>query len=571
MKSAKSNGVDFQIVVGGAAGQGLQVIETLLTNLFRRAGYYVHATKEFMSRIRGGCNSITIRVSASTVDAFREQIDIALLLTPGALDWLAHRLNGKTVIIADSQSLKEAALTIDLPLTAEQDKIGGKIYGNAFSCGFVAGHLGLDRDLLTQSFQDVFSGEDIELVEKNHQAANLGFELGKRSPSAYALKAHDLSPGQELKRFFLSGTQALSLGALAGGCNFISSYPMSPSTGVLQFLATYAEQLGVVVEQAEDEISAINMGLGSWYAGGRAMVTTSGGGFALMGEGLSLAGAIESPMVIHLAQRPGPATGLPTRTEQGDLELTLYSGHGEFPRFILAPGNLEECFYCACRAFEIADRFQIPVFLLTDQYLLDSSCEIDKLPFPSEVVSNLIIKTEFDYQRFKITDDGISPRGVPGFGNGFVCVDSDEHDESGLITEMSSIRNAMVEKRMQKQNEVRKTSLFGAELFGCEDYDNLIIGWGATRNIIREALEMTKPSRTAFLYSPQVYPLSEAYIEYVRQARHVIVVENNFTGQFGGILQRETGIGPHDSWLKYDGRPFSVEEIVKRLEKDLRV
>jgi len=570
MENAKSQGVDFQLVIGGAAGQGLQVVESLLTGMFRSAGYYVHATKEFMSRIRGGCNSITIRVSGSSVDAFRESIDIALLLSPDALDWLAPRIDGQTVIIADRQSLEGRVVTLDLPLTAAKEEVGGKLYNNAFSCGFLAGHLGFGRESLAQSLQAIFPADAGDLLDKNRQAANLGYAYGERSSSAHAVKVADINRDLVPKRLFLNGTQALSLGALAGGCNFISSYPMSPSTGVLQFLASRDGRLGVVVEQAEDEISAINMGLGSWYAGGRAMVTTSGGGFALMGEGLSLAGAIESPMVIHLAQRPGPATGLPTRTEQGDLELALYSGHGEFPRLILAPGSLEECFDCACKAFELADGFQIPVFLLTDQYLLDSSYDVDSLPFPSEGSESAIVKTEPGYQRYRVTDDGVSPRGIPGLGQGFVCVDSDEHDESGFITETATMRTAMVEKRMQKLEKVREASPFGTELFGSEDYDCLIVGWGSTRNMLREALERTKPPRTAFLYSPQVYPLSESYREHVRHTKRLIVVENNFTGQFGRILQREAGAEVHDCWLKYDGRPFSVEELVDRIEKGLK-
>jgi 2-oxoglutarate ferredoxin oxidoreductase subunit alpha len=361
----------------------------------------------------------------------------------------------------------------------------------------------------------------------------------------------------------------VALGALAGGCNFISSYPMSPSTGVLIHLAKQAHTHGVVVEQAEDEISAINMALGSWYAGGRALVSTSGGGFDLMAEGLSLAGAIESPLVIHLAQRPGPGTGLPTRTEQGDLEIARYSGHGEFPRAILAPGSPEEAFACAAHAFTMADASQAPVFLLTDQYLLDTLYDLDPFVLPEFAPQPQIIATPINYQRYAPGLDGVSHRGIPGFGMGRVCVDSDEHDADGRITEDFEVRIAMVDKRLTKMRRLQEDYALLPRLYGPTDYRRLIVGWGSTAAVVAEALAQLQPQATAFLHCVQVYPLSAALLEHLQQATEIIVIENNATGQFARLLRAERACTIHKEWHKYNGLAFSVAEVVELLQQEV--
>jgi 2-oxoglutarate ferredoxin oxidoreductase subunit alpha len=324
----------------------------------------------------------------------------------------------------------------------------------------------------------------------------------------------------------------------------------------------------VVVEQAEDEIAAINMALGSWYAGGRALVTTSGGGFDLMTEGLSLCGAIESPLVIHLAQRPGPATGLPTRTEQGDLELARYGGHGEFPRAILAPGTLEDAFACAAHAFVMAAASQAPVILLTDQFLLDSVYDLPALPWPDQPPPAQIVATAADYRRYAPGEHGISPRGIPGFGAGLVCVDSDEHDAEGRITEDFAVRTAMVEKRLAKLELLKYDLALPPILFGPEDFTTLIVGFGSTCAAVRAALERVAAPHTAFLYCLQVYPLPAEVLDFLQQAQTVIVIENNASGQFARLLRAETGRGADRQWLKYNGLPFSVEEVVANLQKE---
>jgi 2-oxoglutarate ferredoxin oxidoreductase subunit alpha len=362
----------------------------------------------------------------------------------------------------------------------------------------------------------------------------------------------------------INGSEAVGLGALAGGCNFISSYPMSPSTGVLTFLAGKQKEKNIVVEQAEDEISAINMALGAWYAGARGMVTTAGGGFALMQEGLSLAGMTETPVVIHLGQRPAPATGLPTRTEQADLNLALYSGHGEFPRIIFAPGKIEDAFLVTQRAFNLADRYQVPVFILTDQYFLDTYYNLPGLPENKEENKEFIVETKSGYKRYLFTEDGVSPRGIPGRGEGFVRVDSEEHDENGFITEDMQVRRKMVEKRWKKQSLIERDVL-SPEFSGSENFETLVIGWGSTYPIIKEALDSRGNGKTGFLHFYQVWPISKEINGYLEKAKKVVVIENNYSGQFANLIKLETGYDVKHRINKYDGLPFSVEELADAL------
>jgi 2-oxoglutarate ferredoxin oxidoreductase subunit alpha len=404
-----------------------------------------------------------------------------------------------------------------------------------------------------------------EVLATNCAAARLGWEAGAAVAGRCALPPGEAAPG----RLLLDGSQAVALGALAGGCNFISSYPMSPSTGVLIHLAKQAHAHGVVVEQAEDEISAINMALGSWYAGGRALVSTSGGGFDLMAEGLSLAGVIESPLVIHLAQRPGPGTGLPTRSEQGDLEIARYAGHGEFPRAILAPGSPEEAFACAAHAFTMADAAQAPVFILTDQSLLDTLYDLDPFVLPEFAPQSRIIATPLNYQRYAPGLDGVSHRGIPGFGMGRVCVDSDEHDAAGRITEDFEVRIAMVDKRLAKMRRLQEDYALLPRLYGPADYRRLIVGWGSTCAVVAEALAHLQPKATAFLHCQQVYPLPTALLEHLQQATEIIVIENNATGQFARLLRAESGCTIHREWHKYNGLAFSVAEVVELLRQEV--
>ena len=334
-------------------------------------------------------------------------------------------------------------------------------------------------------------------------------------------------------------------------------------------LARQAGAHGVVVEQAEDEISAVNMALGAWYAGGRALVTTSGGGFDLMAEGLSLCGIIESPLVIHLAQRPGPGTGLPTRSEQGDLEIARYSGHGEFPRAILAPGSAEEAFACTAHAFRMADAAQSPVFVLTDQHLLDGVQDLAPLSLRDAPPESQIVATAADYQRYAPGPDGVSPRGIPGWGQGFVRVDSDEHDADGRITEDFTVRTTMVDKRLAKLRLLSEDLALVPRLHGPAEFRRLIVGWGSTGPAVIEALERLRPEDTSYLHCVQLYPLSPALLAYLERAERIIVIEGNATGQFARLLRAECGCAIVAEWHKYNGLAFSADEVETLLRTEV--
>ena len=555
---------DIAIVLSGEAGQGIQTIEFILARVLKRSGYHVFSTKEYMSRIRGGSNSIMIRASSRRVNAMVDRIDILVPLDSKALERLRHRISDKTVIMGDGTHLKTRIPFMDIPISAIAEEAGGRIYENTVAAGLLCGILEADHEVLTSTIRELFASKEAKVVGQNVKAVLRGYEEGRGLCRQGALSVKvDRTDGVGVEPL-INGAEAVSFGAIAGGCNFVSSYPMSPSTAVLTNMAACDEQFGIVVEQAEDEIAAVNMAVGAWYAGARAMATTSGGGFALMEEAVSLAGMLETPLVIHLAQRPGPGTGLPTRTEQGDLELAIYSGHGEFPRIIYAPGTTEEAFFLTRRAFNEADRCQVPVFILTDQYFMDSYYNIPGLPLDRADNQKHIVKTEAGYRRYSITENGISPRGVPGFGEGLVTADSDEHDEEGHITEDMGTRKAMVDKRLGKMKAVLAHSV-EPTLTGASDPELLVVSWGSTGPIVAEALRHLDRPDASHMHFSQVYPLPPGAAGQLKGAGRIAVVENNATGQFGRLLKIHADAHVDHPILKYNGLPFTVEEVAEAI------
>ncbi len=561
---------DVSIVLCGQAGQGIQTVERILVRLLKLSGFHVFATKEYMSRVRGGNNSTEIRVAPSRVSAFVDRIDILIPFHKGALKHVERRITPQSFILGDEEIIsKDCQLNgdqcIPIPLSQIASDVGGKIYANIAAAGMVLGLFQVEQSIFTDFIKEYFAIKGEDIIKKNLEAIHKGWEVGKGllDPERSDVKSwRESAVGKDI---LLNGAEAVGLGALAGGCNFLSSYPMSPSTGVMVFLSHQMNEFEIIVEQAEDEISAINMALGASYGGARAMVTTSGGGFALMTEGVSLSGMLELPVVIHLAQRPGPATGLPTRTEQADLELALYSGHGEFPRIIFAPGKLEDAFSLTQRAFNLADKYQIPVFILTDQYFMDSYSNVPNFDLKGMKVEKHTVKNEKEYRRYELTENGISPRAIPGFGEGLVGVDSDEHDQEAHITEDLDLRGKMVEKRLRKLESIKKEVL-PPELSGNRDYRILIVGWGSTYGVIKEALEKLERKDVSFLHFKQVYPLHEETREYLKKAEKTIIVENNATSQFGKLIKLFTGIDIKTKILKYNGLAFSVEELVDKIQ-----
>jgi 2-oxoglutarate ferredoxin oxidoreductase subunit alpha len=563
---------EVSIVLSGEAGQGIQTIESLLTYILKREGYYVFATKEYMSRIRGGSNSTEIRVSSRPVNSFVEKIDILIPLSKNSVTHLGKRVSDNTFIVADNESLKlEMDNLIDVPLLKIANDLGNPIFANVVAVGVVLGLFGIRIKTIEDYLIETFGQKGKEIVEGNIQAASKGYQIGKELRDKGKIVI-DIETNDQLKEdLLLSGTDAVALGALAGGCDSVFAYPMTPGTGVLTAMANFSKDFDIVVEQAEDEIAAINMALGSWYAGGRAMVTTSDGGFALMEEGVSLAGMIESPVVIHLGQRPAPATGLPTRTAQEALNLVIHAGHGEFPRIVYAPGTLEQAFYLTQKAFNMADKYQVPVFILTDQFFVDSYSNVKKFDLSDIKIEKHFVETDEDYKRYDLSKavKGVSPRGIPNFGKGLIVVDSDEHDEYGHITENLEIRVKMVDKRLKKFEAIND-EIISPELVGDEDYEYLIVCWGSNYHVVKEVIESIKDKKIAMLHFSQVFPLDKDAVKYLENAKKVIDVENNATGQFARLFKAETGVSIDSKILKYNGMPFSVEELKVKITEKLR-
>ncbi len=559
---------DISIVLGGAAGQGVQTVETLLVQILKKEGYFVFASKEYMSRIRGGSNSTEIRLTNKKRRAYVDRIDLLFAMDKDVVPHLEHRLSKNTVIIGEKAKVCETECSVvDIPFTKFANELGHPIYTSTVAVGVVLGMLQAEESVFHDYLKTHFARKGEEVVAKNIEAAKKGYAHGRHIAFVEGIEITVQRKKENESELLMEGIDAIGLGTLAAGCNYISSYPMSPGTGLLTFLAKEGKEFGVVVDQAEDEIAAINQGLGAWYAGARAVVTTSGGGFALMTEGMSLSGIIETPIVVHIGQRPGPATGLPTRTEQADLNLALYAGHGEFPRAIFAPGTLEESYFVMQQAFEIADRFQIPVVVLTDQYLLDSVSTVEKEALKTLPVTHHVIETKEDYERYALAKDGISPRGIPGFGTGLVGVDSDEHDTQAHITESHVVRLEQHGKRLKKFDGLREMALPPVVMGDAKKAKTLIVTWGSNRGVVEEALDILNDEYFAHVHFMQVYPLSPEGKKLFPKTKDVVVIENNVVGQFANLLEQEYDITVKERILKYDGNPFAVEEIVKKLRK----
>ncbi|MDM5270925.1 2-oxoacid:acceptor oxidoreductase subunit alpha [Sulfurovum sp. zt1-1] len=552
---------NLSLLIGGSAGSGIDTIEKILTDAFKASGYYVFSTKEYMSRVRGGSNSTLIRISDRPLKAPVWEVDLSIALDEMALTHMQERYTENTLVLADVTEQKSIANLIYIAINERAKALGGRQYANTYMAGVVFGLLELELDTLLQSIDKYFKDDS-----ENIKIAQEGFKDGAviEHSTIPKLPSNDLQNVEKLH--LMDGTTACGFGFLAGGCNMVTSYPMSPSTGVLNFMAARTKEFTIVVEQSEDEIASLNMVLGGWYAGARAMTTTSGGGFALMSEALSLSGMSETPAVIYLAQRPGPATGLPTRTEQGDLNMAIYTGHGPFERIVLAPGTLEACIECGYLAFELADKYQVPVIFLSDQYLADSMSTIATVDFSQFKPENYIIQSEEGYQRFADTPDGISPRSVPGLGEGLVCAVGDEHDEAGQITESHQTRIQMVHKRARKHQGVLQNALM-PKIAG--NGDIAIIGWGSSYGAINEALLRLDDPRLSHVHFDWVYPLSDKQLDHLNKYRYRIVVENNATGIFADQLKLHD-IKIDKKILQYNGFAFFADQLTQLINEQIK-
>ncbi len=567
---------DVNFMVGGEAGQGVQSVGFILAKAFARGGYHVFADQDYESRVRGGHNVFRVRVKDSRVGAIAESVDMLIAFNKESIDRHQARLARRGVIVFDGEKMRDIGGDSHLfavPLTRlAEERAGNKLMANTVAVGAALGLVRYDFEILEQVLPERFGRG--EVGENNVKAARAGYDYAQENfRGDFDCR---LSPISNVKRMLLTGNDAIALGAIAAGCKFMAAYPMTPASSIMEYMAAKARDVNLVMVHAEDEISAINMTIGAAYAGVRAMTATSGGGFCLMVEGLGLAGMTETPVVVVDGQRPGPAIGLPTRTEQSDLEFALYASHGEFPRAVLAPATIEDAFWLTVKAFNLAEKYQLPVIMLTDQHLASSYTTVDLFDLSKITIDRGLLFAEEGasklgkYQRYEITKSGISPRAFPGRADVLVVTDADEHNEEGHLIEDAETRTRMMQKRMRKlfslKQEINPPPLYGPKKAG-----TLLIGWGSTYGAIREAVDILHKEGASvnFLHLNELWPFPhEAVADALDNARHSYVIENNATGQLSHLIQAETGRKGSGKILKYDGRPFIPAYIAQEVIKE---
>ena len=553
----------YNILIGGAAGQGIETTAAILEKLLKRSGYCVFTLRDFMSRVRGGHNFSVIRFGNEEITSHNNRIDGIIALNDETVELHKNQLNKNGFILCDSKLKTEDTRAIKIDMDNMAKDLGNPRVSGSIAVGAILKLFGEPLDFVKNVLMDFVKEQYLEI---NFKATEEGYNsVDQRFPHLQ---------GNFSDQMILTGSKALALGAIAAGLKFYSAYPMSPSTAIMEYLAAKGNEANIVVEQAEDEIAAINMAIGASFAGAKSMTGTSGGGFSLMVEALGLSGMAEIPLVVVDVQRPGPTTGFPTRTEQSDLKFVISASQGEFPRLVIALRNHRDSFYQTVRAFHLAEKYQIPVILLSDQYLGDASATVK--PFDLNLIEQYKAQPTEDitgeYLRYKITEDGISPLLIPGKTKNFVAIDSDEHDERGWITESAEIRIKMVDKRMKKLDKL-KLELQEPEFLGSETCDTLFVGWGSTYGPIVEAVKLLnneQKGRYGALVFGDIYPLPQKLLkEKASSVKHIINIEQNATGQLADLIREQTGITCAASILKYDGRQISGEEIVEKIQRGL--
>ena len=569
--------LDYSIKIGGEAGQGINTIGDILSKAFADQGLHLFAYQDYYSRVRGGHNFYQIRIASFPLYSFKDQLEVLIALDEASLDLHSDELKADGIIVYDRENIdpeNKNPNSLALPMAELAKTHGGKaVMGNTVAAGAVWQIMGGTPEVLDNVLNRLFQSKGSEIAEANIKAARAGRDYAAENFSGRC--SCKLDRGDDGNSMVLTGNEAIALGALAAGCRFMSFYPMTPASGVMQYIARQAGRLPLAFEQAEDEIAAINMSIGAANAGLRSMVGTSGSGFSLMVEGLSYAGVSETPLVILLGQRPGPATGLATRTEQGELLFSIHAGNGEFPRAVFAPATAAEAFWTTAHAFNVAEKYQVPVFILSDQHLADSSLTVE--PFDLNAVTiergDVVEEAEHnktnDYKRYQITESGISPRAFPGRSRQCVVIAGNEHLESGYSTEDPVTRSKMVDKRMRKLNKLAG-EIMPPVSYGDEKPETLLLTWGSTYGACREAVDIAnkKDGKLQVVYLPQLWPFpKKRTLEFIKEADRVVTVEMNATGQLGRLLRLETGLLPDHAVLKYDGRPMNAGFVLEELEK----
>ena len=567
---------NISIVIGGEAGSGVMISGLILSKAFAYGGLSVFTTNDYPSLIRGGHNWIQIQVGTEKVWAQHYKEDLLIALSPDTVNIHSNRLHEKSGIIFNEEyNLKVNSKKFPIPTNKILKRHHAlPVMANTIMLGATIALLGYDINLLIDSIESAFKGkEKTKLL--NIELAKEGFNYALRFSSKYEYK---VKKGSKKNFIVLSGNEAVALGAIKAGMKFYAAYPMTPASPILHFLAGLQRDFRIAVIQTESEIAAINMITGAAYAGVRAMTATSGGGFSLMTEALGQAAQTETPVVIVIAQRPGPSTGLATYTSQGDLRFVIHASQGEFPRVVIAPGDVEEAFYLTIDAFNLAEKYQIPVIILTDKYLAESYMSVDKFNRNIEIDRGKLISGEYNeddtYKRYKITNDGISPRAIPGTLNAIVKVTSNEHTEDGFASSNEKNAEKMNDKRfkklkflikdIEKRKPVRTYGYF-------KEPEITLIGWGSVKLPVLEALNILYKEykvKAKFVHLVYLYPFPTSLLKNeLKSPSKKLLIENNKTAQLGSLIDEYLHLDIENKLLKYNGRPFFPEEIIDEVMK----
>lgn len=564
------------VKLGGEAGFGIMSVGLSFSKIATRSGYHVYTYAEYPSLIRGGHNVIQMTISEEPVRAPYLHTDFLIALNQETLERHGGEIvAGGGVVYDNAQKLDLNILPkkvnkFGLPLNELARTIGGSVLmRNTVAMGATMALLGADIAILNELIAEEFAKKGPEVIAKNHKTAQAGYDAALKNYGSFVRAAMPPLKKRPAK-MVLTGNDAVALGAIAAGVQFAAIYPMTPTSAILAILAAHQEDFNYVYKQPEDEISAINMAIGASYAGARSMTATAGGGFSLMVEGYGLAGITETPLVIIEGMRPGPATGLPTWTEQGDLQFVLRAHQSDFPRIVLTPGDAQECFDMTMQAFNLAEIYQTPVVVMIDKMLCESFESLEPFTYTSYAVDRgkMVGKFQKNYERYAYAADGISPRSVPGVGNHLIA-NSDEHDTRGFSDEEIKTRVAMMDKRMRKLDVCKKNHMAAPVLHGPKNAALTIVSWGSNKGAILEALK--ELPNVNFLQLGWVNPFPAAAVEKIlSKAKKLLNIECNFSGQMNNWIREQTGLKIKNNFYKYDGRPVYPEEVVREVKKLLK-
>ncbi|MDQ6419177.1 2-oxoacid:acceptor oxidoreductase subunit alpha [Paenibacillus sp. LHD-117] len=571
--------------IGGQQGEGVESTDRIFSTALNRLGYYLYGYRHFSSRIKGGHTNNKIRISTNPIRAISDDLDILVAFDQESIDLNAHELRPGGVVVADAKFDPTIPDGVDaklfaVPITKIAEELGTSLMKNMVASGASWALLGLPLEVFNKAVEEEFGRKGAAIVAKNIEAVKNGAEFVLEQAGG-PLDEFKLEEADGKQKLFMIGNEAIGLGSVAAGCRLMSAYPITPASEIMEYLIKKLPKFGGTVVQTEDEIAAVTMAIGANYAGVRTMTASAGPGLSLMMEAIGLSGMTETPLVIVNTQRGGPSTGLPTKQEQSDLNAMIYGTHGEIPKIVIAPASIEDCFYDMVEAFNLSEHYQVPVIVMTDLQLSLGKQSCEPLDFSKVEIKRgkLVIETPplegHDlFKRYELTEDGISPRVLPGVKGGLHHVTGVEHDEVGRPSENAVNRRNMMDKRLGKLNGLHVRDAIRVDAPNANP-DLLVIGMGSTGGTIDAARARLEEDgiTTNHITIRQIHPFpTEALMPYLKAAKQVVVIENNATAQLAAQIKMNAGFGDKiKSLLKYDGNPFlplEVYQACKEMSED---